>query len=278
MFYYAAKIFWLFAQPSSLSLMALGLGFAMLALTRRRRLGLSLAAFGMIILLAGGFLPIGNYLVYPLEQRFSQVTLPDEGSDVSGIIILGGFEDGWVSEGRPGLAVNEAAERLTEGVRLAKRWPNARVVFTGGVGGLFAGGSDAAGPVGQFLTDVGIAPDRIVLEGASRNTWQNAVLTRELVNPKPGERWVLVTSAFHIPRAVGVFRRAGFEIIAAPTDYRTRDERDLLRLFSSMPDGLKRFDLGVREWIGLLGYWLAGRTDRLFPSPKAQQPEKPAAG
>ncbi|MBU2583641.1 MAG: YdcF family protein [Alphaproteobacteria bacterium] len=268
MFYYATKIFWLFAQPSSLSVIAIAAGLFVLVLSRRRRLGFSLAFGGLSLMLAGGLLPLGNYLVLPLEERFAKVELPSNDEPVAGIIILGGFEDGWVSAGRPGLAVNEAAERLSEGVRLARRWPGARIVFTGGVGGLMGRGSDAAGPVGQFLDDVGIARDRILLEPKALNTFQNAALTRDLVKPKPGERWLLVTSAYHMPRSIGVFRAAGFDVIAAPVDYRTRDNRDLVRMFASIPAGLERFDLGVREWIGLIGYRLTGRTDALLPGPK----------
>src|SRR5690606_26990307 len=109
--------------------------------------------------------------------------------------------------GRGGLAVNEAAERLTEGVRLAKRWPDARVVFSGGVAGLLAEGVGAAEPVGQFLEDVGIDAARIVLEPDARNTWQNAINLRELLKPPAGAKWLLVTSAYHMPRSIGVFRK-----------------------------------------------------------------------
>jgi uncharacterized SAM-binding protein YcdF (DUF218 family) len=268
MFHFTSKVFWLVAQPSSLCAIAMLLGLLILALTRMRRLGFALAFGGLFVMLAGGFLPIGNYLVLPLEQRFANQALPAASQPVAGIIILGGFEDGWVSAGRDGLAINEAAERLTEGVRLARRWPEAKVVFTGGVGGLLARGSDAAGPVGLFLEDVGISPERIVLESKSRNTYENAKLTHELLSPKPGERWLLVTSAYHMPRSIGVFRAVGFDVTAAPVDYRTRDARDLVRMFSSIPSGLERLDLGVREWIGLVGYWLTGRTSELLPGPK----------
>lgn len=267
MTYYASKIFWLFAQPSSLSALLLLSGLLVLLMSRRRRLGLGLALPGLVILMAGGFLPIGNYLVYPLEERFAKVELPGDGEPVTGIIILGGFEDGWVSAGRPGLAVNEAAERLTEGVRLARRYPSAKVVFTGGVGGLMAGGSDAAGPVGQFLEDTGIDPQRVILEDKARNTYENAKFAASLLKPKKSETWLLVTSAYHMPRSVSVFRKFGFTVVAAPVDYRTRDRRDLVRMFSSIPAGMERFDLGVREWIGLFGYRIMGRTKDLFPGP-----------
>ncbi len=271
MFYVLTKIFWLFVQPSSLSVLLLLIGFGVLAATRKRRLGFGLAGLGFVLLLAGGFLPVGNYFVYPLEERFADVKLPAPREPVTGIIILGGFEDGWVSEGRPGLAINEAAERLTEGVRLARRYPGAKVVFTGGVGGLIGSGSDAAGPVGQFLEDSGIAPDRIVLEDKARNTFENGKYAKALLKPQKTDRWLLVTSAYHMPRSVGVFEALGFHVTAAPVDFRTRDERDLVRMFASIPAGLERFDLGVREWIGLLGYWLTGRTKRLLPGPARQR-------
>lgn len=266
MFYIASKVFWLVAAPSSLCVIAIAVGLVLIGLNRRR-LGLWFAGAGLALLVAAGFLPLGNYLVLPLEERFAGQRLPDPGAKVAGIIILGGFEDGWVSAGRGGLAVNESAERLTEGVRLAKRWPEARVVFTGGVAGLLAGGVTAAGSVGEFLKDVGIDPGRIVLEGESRNTWQNAVNVRAMMKPPAGETWVLVTSAYHMPRSVGVFRKAGFEVVAAPVDFRTRDAGDLFRLFETLPAGLQRLDLGAREWIGLLAYWLSGRSSALLPAP-----------
>lgn len=268
MFYLASKVFWVIAQPSSLCALAILIGLSVLALTRLRRLGFAFAFGGLTLLLAGGFLPIGNYLILPLEERFANEALPDRSERIDGIIILGGFEDGWVSAGRNGLAVNEAAERLTEGVRLARLWPQAKIIFSGGVGGLLGRGSDAAGPVGGFLEDVGIDQGRIVLEPKALNTFQNAMFTRDILKPKPGDKWLLVTSAYHMPRSIGVFRAAGFDVAAAPVDFRTRDNRDLARLFSSIPDGLKRFDLGVREWIGLVGYWLTGRTDELLPGPE----------
>lgn len=270
MFYITSKVFWLFAQPSSLCVIAMAAGLILIGFTRRRRLGLWLSGLGLTMLIVAGFLPLGNYLVLPLEERFASQSLPEPGEKVAGIIILGGFEDGWVSAGRGGLAVNEAAERLTESVRLAKRWPDARVVFSGGVAGLLAGGVEAAGPVGAFLEDVGIDAGRIVLEPDARNTWQNAINLREVLKPSASDRWLLVTSAYHMPRSVGVFRKVGFDVIAAPVDYRTRDAGDLTRLFETMPGGLQRLDLGAREWIGLAAYWLTGRTSSFLPGPEAK--------
>jgi uncharacterized SAM-binding protein YcdF (DUF218 family) len=114
---------------------------------------------------------------------------------------------------------------------------------------------------------LGIPADRIIVEERSRDTAENARFTKALADPRPGERWLLVTSAFHMPRSIGAFRRVGFAVEAYPVDYRTRGPEDLARPFASLGDGLRRSDIAMREWIGLLIYWLAGRTSELFPAP-----------
>lgn len=264
--YTLAKILALLAQPSSVAVFALGLGVWLLARGRAPRLGRVLAWGGLALILLGGFTPLGNLLILPLEQRFASVPPPQAGERVDGIILLGGFEDAHVSNGRGGLGLNEAAERVTEGLRLALRHPEAKVVFTGGAGGLFAT-AEASGPVGAFLSEAGVAPDRLILENRSRNTYENAVFTRELVAPEPGARWLLVTSAYHMPRAMGLFRKAGFDVVAYPVDYRTRGPEDLTRFFSRIPQGLMRLDVAANEWLGLIAYRALGRIDTLFPAP-----------
>jgi uncharacterized SAM-binding protein YcdF (DUF218 family) len=266
-FYVVAKVLTFLLQPSSFCVLLVAAGLVAMRWQRWQQWGTRFAWLGVAGLVTAGVLPLGNWMVMPLEQRFAQAADPADGGTITGIIMLGGFEDGWVSKGRGGVSLNEAAERLTEGARLALKHPQAKVVFTGGVGGLLSGGTDAAGPVGQLLQDWGIAADRIVLEGKSRNTHENAMFTRDLVQPKPGERWVLVTSAYHMPRAMGVFRHAGFPVVPYPTDYRTHSSVDGLRLFERVGAGLERTDLAFKEWVGLAAYRLTGRTDELFPGP-----------
>lgn len=264
--YYLAKFLALLAQPSSVAVLAVLAGVGLLALGRAPRLARVLAWGGLALIVAGGLSPLGNVLILPLEQRFADVAPPAPGSRVDGIILLGGFEDAHVSKGRGGLGLNEAAERVTEGLRLALRYPEAKVVFTGGAGGLFTR-AEASGPVGAFLTEAGVDPSRLVLENRSRNTFENAVLTRDLVKPRPGSRWLLVTSAYHMPRAVGLFRKVGFDVVPYPVDYRTKGMGDLKRFFARIPQGLMRLDVAANEWMGLIAYRLLGRTDALFPGP-----------
>jgi uncharacterized SAM-binding protein YcdF (DUF218 family) len=266
MFFYASKILLFLFRPSSFIVLLIVAGAVLAAGRRWPLLGRRLLAAGIVLLLVVALSPLGNLLVLPLEERFPRGPLP---AGVTAILVLGGFEDARVTAGRGGLAVNEAAERLTEGLQLARRLPQARLIFTGGEGHLLPEGLDVAGPIGRFFSDAGIAPERIVLEGRSRTTYENALLTHALLRPRPGDRYLLVTSAFHMPRAVGTFRAQGFDVIAWPVDYRTRDLGDGLRLFESIPAGLERVDLAFKEWAGLVAYWLSGRSQSFWPSPAA---------
>lgn len=260
----ASRVLFFLVQPSHLALLLIGVGLALLFRSRWLRLGKTLVATGLTALLVLGFSPIGHWLLLPLEERFPR---PVQTEDVAGIIFLGGFEDGSISHARGALTLNESAERLTEAVVLARRFPDARIVFTGGVAALLPGSVGGAPAVGAYLEAAGIEPQRIVLEGRSRNTYENALFTRDLVDQGQGERWFLVTSAWHMPRAMGAFRKAGFDVVPWPVDYRTRGRQDLTQPFDAMTEGLRRTDMAVREWIGLAAYWLLGRSNSLFPAP-----------
>lgn len=264
MFFLASKLIWSVAQPSSAAMLLLVVG--MLLARRGWMPGKRLAAMGATALVILGFSPAGNFLVYPLEQRFAGLPEPVAADHIAGIIMLGGFEDPWPTATRPGLALNEAGERLTGTLLLARRLPQAKVIFTGGNGSLLDG-TTAEDAIGRYLIDSSIAPDRIVLEHRSRTTFENATYLRDMLRPQPSERYVLVTSAFHMPRSVGTFRQAGFTVVAYPVDYRTRGAVDLISPFASLPDGLARVDFGAKEWVGLLAYWLSGRTNALWPGP-----------
>lgn len=263
--HFVSKALFFLVQPSHFALLLIGVGIVLLFRPSAARLGKMLAGFGFALLLVFGFSPLGHALLLPLEERFPRGAVPTQG--ITGIILLGGFEDGSVSRARGALALNESAERLTEALVLARRIPEARVVFTGGAADILQRGHSGAPAVGAYLEAAGIDPQRIVLEGRSRNTYENAVFTRELVTPKPGERWLLVTSAWHMPRAVGAFRQAEFDVVPWPVDYRMKGADELLQPFDALTEGLRRTDMATREWIGLLAYWMLGRSNALLPAP-----------
>src|SRR6516162_2266621 len=260
MFFPLSKILGFFAIPSNLVVSIGVLGLLLLA-TRFARAGRVLAFASLVVLAI-----LGLALIIPLEDRFPRWDATRGAPD--GIVVLGGAISPDVSAARDEVALNEAAERLIVVAELARRYPDARIVFSGGSGALIYDEGAEAPLALRLLESLGIPRARITLEDRSRNTVENAVLSKAIAQPKPGERWLLVTSAHHLPRAVGVFRKAGFPVEAYPVDWRTRGTDDALRPFASVGDGLRRSDTAVREWVGLAVYWLTGRSSELFPGPR----------
>ncbi|MBB5754173.1 YdcF family protein [Prosthecomicrobium pneumaticum] len=263
MFFYASKLVWIAAQPSTLLLLLLLVGLVLL-LAGRRRAGTRVVAAATLCLMVAGYGPVGALLFSPLEERFPRPALD---APVAGIIVLGGAVDPRVGAARGAVSLSESAERMTEAVTLSRRHPEAQIVFTGGSAALFPDGLTEAQAALRFFEAMGVPAERIIVEDKSRNTAENAAFTRALIAPGPGGRWLLVTSAFHMPRAIGCFRVAGFPVVPWPVDYQFAGPDDVWRIGTSLPGGLGRLDQAVREWLGLVAYRLTGRTDALFPAP-----------
>ncbi len=264
MFFIVSKVLGFFAIPSNL-VISLGLLGVLLLLTRFSRAGLRLVVTCVLMLALLGFSPIGNALMVPLEQRFPPWDAARGAPD--GIVVLGGAISPDISAARNDVALNEAAERMTVVADLARRYPQARILFTGGSPALIFGDAPEADFAPRLWDTFGIARDRLLIEDKSRNTVENAEFSKLIAQPKAGERWLVVTSAYHMPRSIGVFREAGFAVEAYPVDWRTRGTQDTLRPFLTLGDGLRRTDTAVREWVGLLAYRLTGRSSELFPRP-----------
>jgi uncharacterized SAM-binding protein YcdF (DUF218 family) len=264
MYFVLSKILGFFTTPSNAIAVVCAIG-ALLLLLQRQRAGSLVLTFGILLLLVFGYSPAGNVLMLTLTERFP--AWQSDGRDPDGIIVLGGAIDQEASAARGMVEMNGAAERMTGTVELAKRFPRARIVFSGGSGNLIENGLPEAPIAGDWLQRFGIATDRITLESGSRTTDENAVFTRRILMPKPGERWLLVTSAFHMPRSIGAFRAAGFDVEAYPVDWRTRGWRDAGMPFDMLSAGLARTDAAIHEWTGLVGYWLSGRSSALYPGP-----------
>ena len=264
MFFTASKIFWFVAEPVSLAIFVGILGI-FLSFTRFARAGRILMAGAIIALAVGSLTPIGVILLRPLENRFPQPSAAM--SQPTGIIVLGGAVDTERSQSRGQVYLDADAARMTAAVELARRYPNARLVFTGGTISFLREVLPEAISVRDLWLSLGVPAEQMIFEAKSRSTWENAVFTRDLVKPKPGEKWLLVTSAWHMPRSVGIFRRIGFPVVPYPVAYRTFGDSHEFKAWVSTVDRLAMLDLGVREWIGLLAYWLTGKTDALFPAP-----------
>jgi uncharacterized SAM-binding protein YcdF (DUF218 family) len=265
MFYPLSKIFWLVAEPVGLlvvvALVGVGLG-----LTRYVRAGRCLVGVALVGLALCLLTPLGALLMIPLESRFPLP--PADMPAPSGIIVLGGSTSLARTEASGQVVLAIDAGRLTAGVELARRYPGARLVFSGGSGDLQRTEPSEASAARRLWQALGVPDSQMRFEARSRNTWENAVFTRDLVDPKPSETWVLVTSAWHMPRSVGIFRRVGFSVIPYPVDRHSlgggRDWWAQPNIF----DRLFMLDMSIREWIGLLAYHLTGKTDELFPGPR----------
>jgi uncharacterized SAM-binding protein YcdF (DUF218 family) len=265
LFFVLSKTLGVMALPTNL-LIGLGLVGALLSATRFASAGRKIMTASIVLLAVCAFSPLGNLLLYSLESRFPPWDAARGAPD--GIVVLGGPIDPDLSIAHHTPVIRSAADRIVAAAALARRYPNARIVFSGGSADLFANDAREADYAGEIFADLGIARERLIMERRSRNTYENAVFSKEIASPKQGERWLLVTSAYHMPRAVGLFRKAGFPVEPYPVDWRVGgDAADILAFSDIAVDGLGRTDVALREWMGLVAYRLAGRTGELFPGP-----------
>lgn len=268
MFFFLSKIFWILVAPTNL-LVILGLAGVLFLFTRMRRTARSLVSISLVGLFLAAFSPVGEWVLGPLENRFPQIAELDR-SSFDGVIVLGGATNIHITQLRDEPTVGDAAERIFKLIELARLFPEKIIAFSGG-GGL---GQDGVGPatreadvIKTLLERAGLPTDNIIFERESLNTWQNAENLRGILEPDPDTRWLLVTSAFHMPRAVGVFRQAGYNVIAYPVDFRSGS---FIASFAGGATGASKMamlDQAVREWIGMTVYWLTGRSAAFFPGP-----------
>jgi uncharacterized SAM-binding protein YcdF (DUF218 family) len=264
MFFVLSKVLGFLAVPSNI-ILGIGVLGLLLFLTRFRRSGVRLMVACLLLLVIVGLLPIGMALIAMLENRFPPGK--EGGPPITGIIVLGGPIDNRMSALRGSLSIGGEVERLIEGAALARRHPAARLVFSGGNPSLFRDDPPESFYAAQLFGQLGMPASRLVLEDRSRNTDENAVFTKRLLDPKPGERWLLVTSAMHMPRAVGVFRKTGFLVEPHPVDWHTPPGANLLHIPRNLLNGVGALDAASHELVGLLVYWITGRSSELFPAP-----------
>ena len=261
MFFLISKALAFILTPSNLLVM-LGLFGLLLLLFKWRRFGISFIGAAIIGTAIAGWLPLGPALLMVLEDRFPKPELPKA---ITGIVMLGGAVDIHITQARGSEAWNDQAERITTVAELANKFPNARIILSGGAGK--PDGVNESTITKQALVAMGLPDARLELETKSRNTCENATQSVLVATPKAEEVWLLVTSASHMPRAMACFRAANFLVVPYPVDYHTRGVEDLRRMQESAVDGLAEVDLAAHEWVGLISYRIAGLTHELFPAP-----------
>lgn len=271
LFFLASKIGWAFLSPGNILVFAITLGVLFLLFDNFSAAKKILIPTGLVAFLLMAY-PFSDYLMQPLENRFSvPETLPEE---VDGIIVLGGGEDLKRSLSWHVAELGMGGDRYIGAANLASTFPNAPVIFTGGSGLVSLQNTEGEGALARsLLTTIGIDQQRLIIESKSRNTYENFKYTKPLL-PKQNGKYLLVTSAFHIPRAVGVARAQGINVIPFPVDYRTNS--DELRVFDfDLFDHLKALEPAWREWIGLTVYYFTGKTINWFPKPGEEFEPKP---
>ena len=262
MTFYISKIFWLVAQPLSLAflLIAAGLLAGLLRWNRIRTLASAMAALVLFVTL---FTTTGAVLLQTLEDRIPRAALPAGGPTC--IITLGGGFESEVVTARGGFEMAPAGDRFVETLRLAQQFPNARILISGGDGSL-SGAYEGDAVIGaRFFEAFGIPTTRLIREEDSRDTFENAGNTQALLKENGLSDCLLITSAFHMPRSVGLFRKLGLDVLPWPTDYRTTGRASLGLDFTQPSTNSQLMTTALREWTGLLFYYLAGRTHAFFP-------------
>lgn len=250
MFFVISKIFWWLIQPLH-ALVFIQLSGLVCLWRSRSQLGRWIFLFSTVAVASIAMLPLPDMLIRPLEQWAQRPTaLPDK---IDGVLLLTGGQ-------RPVLTYAYGQpiggfETMAPFAALARRYPYAKLVVSGGSGDPTPGPMSEAAVVEMFFAEQGLDPARLILEDKSRNTYENGVFSKKLVQPKSGEIWLLVTRAHHMPRAIGVFRKIGWDMIPYPADYRALPD-----LMQFRNDGsISMLDAALHEWIGLAAYWSIGR-------------------
>lgn len=252
----ASKILALITQPLAwvivLLLMVVCLPAQKVHLLKR------MVSVAVAVLLLVGWEPLPDVLIRHLEGQYPEMPADAELSHYEGVVVLGGALDaGYVAQAHQQPVLNASAERMTGVVTLLQRNPHLRMVFTGGEGELFANGPSEAERAKVFFDSLGLHGKQLQFEAKSRNTYENAVLTAQLSGVDKTRRWLLVTSAWHMPRSMATFKKAGWNVQAYPVDFRTGSHTPWTAY--SLKNGVSNWQLALHEWVGLLAYRLAGR-------------------
>ncbi len=262
-FFNLSKLFWFIASPDHLLVWCLLIGL-LLNWIGWKMLGRTLVAVDILLWLALTFMPLGDLVLRPLEVRYPQQDLSEiKPESIEGIIVLGGAELAEESAvwGQP--QFNEAAERVMAIPLLARAFPETAILFTGGSGSVLRQQFKGAYAVADYVDSLGLR-DRVLLERQARNTYENALYSAQMLGGVPEGRWLLVTSAYHMPRSVGIFRKQGWKVIPYPVDFYSITS-DAIRVDPKLWQNLRDLQIAVREWIGLVVYYYTGKTDQLLP-------------
>lgn len=255
-----SKIVWTLLAPANLFVLMLLLGaFMAIAISERnRRFGRRLCLVLAVVVLLIATLPVGTWLLTPLENRFPS-SIPQK---VDGIILLAGDENPWLTETRQQPTMGSSANRYLLFSKLARQYPHAKLAFVGGTNEPNPSATITNAKIArETIEALGLNHNQMTFEDQSRNTFENAVYSYKQIQPQPEQNWLLVTSAFHMPRAMLCFQKAGWNVYPVSADYRTSGHYHLKFRFNLF-NQLIGINFAAHEYYGLLSYWLMGRIKR----------------
>jgi uncharacterized SAM-binding protein YcdF (DUF218 family) len=254
--FFISKMLVLVTQPLAWVVVLLGASLACQA--RRPRIARRLGVAALSVLLVLGWLPLPDALLRQLEAHYPEIPASTDLRGYTGLVVLGGATaSGRVSQAHALPQVDSGSERLSATVAVLRRFPHLRMVYTGGEGELLGSGPSEAERARLFFEDLGVQGPLMHYEAASRNTYENAVLTAQVPGVDKTQRWLLVTSAWHMPRSMATFQKAGWNVTAYPVDYRTGESTHWADY--SMRNGVEKWQLALNELVGLLAYRVMGR-------------------
>ena len=260
MSFYLSKVLWLIINPFNILIFFLFLTI-LFSFFKKNKLKNFSFSFFLIFLICFGILPLGEYLIYKLEKNYhNSIILPDE---VDGILILGGATNPFLSHEHNQIILNGSVERLLESMTLIKKYKDAKVIFSSGSGSIKNPTMDHASIAKKFFMKIGLDTDKIIFENKSRNTYENIFFSKEIAKPTKNEKWIVITSAFHMNRAIFIGEKNNWTLTPYAVDF-TQPKKFTFIPNLDVLSNLGQMQHGSHEWIGLIAYFLMGRTSRIL--------------
>ena len=253
-----SKLLGALTQPMTWIVAMLVFGLWLGRLDPRRGRGILWSAVLATVVL--GWLPLPDLLLRRLEQSQPVPAAPSDAqwSRYEGVVVLGGaLENASMRVGNGQVALNSSAERMTLAAALALAHPQLKVVFTGGDGTLLRQKESESRQARQFFNEIGLPAGRVVFEGASRTTYENAVYSASLAGVDKRKPWLLLTSGWHMPRSLATFRHVGWNVTPYTVDYLAGASTPWTHY--GLVSSLHHWQTALHEMLGLLAYRMSGQ-------------------
>ena len=260
MSFYLSKILWVIFNPFNLFIFFIFFS-SFLSFFLKNFYYKFIVIFNIFFFLIIAVLPTGEYMIYKLEKRFHSDFIPL--TSIDGVLILSGATEPFLTKEYNQIHLNGAIERLTESIGLIKKFPNAKIIFSGGSGSLYHQELKHADVAKKFFLQQNIKIDNIIFENKSKNTYENILFSKKIAEPKLNDNWILITSAFHMTRAINIAENLEWKVIPYPVDFNVPKKISWKPKFNFL-NNINLLQLASHEWLGLVSYYIMGRTNKIY--------------